>query len=169
MVSKSRIPQDAGLFLGISHIHFHLGKVPVPAAQSPLFIKQSMWLLVGLIGLIAAMTQESEALLRIIKTWKRVSIGSMPGINFKIGGQDCLLVTSGMGMQRAAESASMMLENALICQLISFGIAGAVEPELVIGDVIAVDAVCQWMDGTTTPLLPLTPWVDKELRQLPGF
>jgi hypothetical protein len=53
------------------------------------------------IGLIAAMAQESDALPRRIKRWKRVAVGSLSGKRFELSGQTCLLVTSGMGARRA--------------------------------------------------------------------
>ena len=53
------------------------------------------------IGLIAAMAQESDALLRRFKGWKRVAVGSLSGNRFAQPGGTCLLVTSGTGARRA--------------------------------------------------------------------
>ena len=110
------------------------------------------------IGLIAAIPQESDALLRCIKGWKRIALGSFRGYCFKLSGQTFLLVTSGMGVRRASETARNLVEMNAPRILISFGIAGAVQADLQIGDVITPEAVCQMVQGVPGPLLPLTSW-----------
>ena len=52
-----------------------------------------------------------------------------------------MLVTSGMGMRRASEAARELIKTNAPCLLISFGIAGAVEADLEIGDVVVAEAV----------------------------
>jgi adenosylhomocysteine nucleosidase len=44
--------------------------------------------------------------------------------------------------------------------LISFGIAGAVEADLEIGDVVLAEAVCSLDQGVPGSLMPLEPWPD---------
>ena len=113
-----------------------------------------------MIGLIAAMAQESNALLRSIQGWKRMAVGPFRGKCFQLSGQTCLLVTSGMGARRASEAARALVEMNAPRYLISFGIAGAVEPDLEIGDVVAAETVCRLDHGVPGPLLPLDPWPD---------
>jgi len=110
------------------------------------------------IGLIAAMTQESDALLRCIRGWKRIAVGSLRGARFDLGGQTYVLVTSGMGVRRAGEAARLLVELHAPRLLISFGIAGAVEADLEIGDVILAEAACRLDESGPGPLLPLEPW-----------
>jgi nucleoside phosphorylase len=112
----------------------------------------------AIIGLIAAMPQESDALLRQVHGWKRIVLGSFSGIYFELSGHSCLLVTSGMGVRRAREAAQTLVESNAPRMLISFGIAGAVEADLRIGDVITAEAVCRLDQGTPGPLLPLAAW-----------
>jgi adenosylhomocysteine nucleosidase len=88
------------------------------------------------IGLIAAIPQESKALLRCLKDWKRISLGRFQGIRFRLMDRDCLLVTSGMGVKRAMDSTRILLAAASPHLLISFGIGGAVKDDLHIGDVV---------------------------------
>jgi adenosylhomocysteine nucleosidase len=116
------------------------------------------------IGLIAAMTQESNALLRYVKPWKRIPVGSLRGNCFSFNGQPCVLVTSGMGILRAREAARCLVEIAPLRMLISFGIAGAVEADLQIGDVVLPEAFCRLEKGGIGSLLPLKPWPD-EVRE----
>ncbi len=110
------------------------------------------------IGLIAAMTQESDALLRCIEGWKRIALGSFGCKSFILSGRTCLLATSGMGVRRASEAARNLVEKSTPRLLISFGIAGAVETDLEIGDVVAPESVCRLDQGVPGPLLPLAPW-----------
>ena len=95
------------------------------------------------IGLVAAMTQERDALLRHVSGVETIRLGSARCHKFKISGQECVLITSGMGIRRAGLAAQMMVEAGTPRLFISFGIAGAVEPELEIGDVVAATAFCQ--------------------------
>ena len=98
------------------------------------------------IGLIAAMEQESQALRRMMKGWKRVRVGKYRGFQLEISDQTWVLVTSGMGLRRAKEAAQTLVEAVSPQILVSFGIAGAVETTLNIGDVINAEAVCL-LDG----------------------
>jgi adenosylhomocysteine nucleosidase len=110
------------------------------------------------IGLIAAMTQESDALLRCIKGTKPIRVSAFHGKSFELAGQFCVLVTSGMGMRKASEAARTLIEAVSPRCLISFGIAGAVEVDLAIGDVVAAETVCRLGPEGTTALQQLEPW-----------
>ncbi len=110
------------------------------------------------IGLIAAMKQESNALLRYIKDWKRAELGKFDCKAFKVGEHRCLLVTSGMGSRWASEATSALVEAYVPKILISFGIAGAVQPDLEIGDVVVSEAWCRLSDGVLGSNSPLASW-----------
>jgi adenosylhomocysteine nucleosidase len=116
------------------------------------------------IGIVAAMKQESEALLRRVKGWERIQVGPLRGYSFAVSRQTCVLVTSGMGVRRASEATRILVEKTAQTGtpqlLISFGIAGAVEADLQIGDVILADTVCWFRQGILSPLQPLEDWSD---------
>jgi nucleoside phosphorylase len=116
------------------------------------------------IGLIAAMPQESAALLRCIHGGQRITLGPFSGKIFELSGLTCVLVTSGMGVRRASEAARELVEISPPRLLISFGIAGAVEADLEIGDVVAIKAFCKLVEGVPSPLLPLKPWLEPALE-----
>ena len=94
------------------------------------------------IGLIAAMPQESGALLRHIKDWKRSRLGSFPVYHFQLFDRNCLLVQSGMGLSRAMNAARTLLEKVSPQFLVAFGVAGAVNDDLQVGDVIVARNAC---------------------------
>lgn len=110
------------------------------------------------IGLIAAMPLERDALLRLINGWKRVSERSLDCIRFEVSGQTCLLVTSGMGVRRASQAALDLIGRFAPRALISYGIAGAVEADLRIGDVVLAESVCRLENGELSSCLPLAVW-----------
>ena len=94
------------------------------------------------IGLIAAMPQESDALLRCIRKWERTALGPFRAVRFQLSDRDCLLVTTGMGLQRAVDGTRTLLAAITPRLLISFGIAGAVDDSLQIGDVVIAGSTC---------------------------
>jgi adenosylhomocysteine nucleosidase len=111
------------------------------------------------IGLIAAMPQESEALLRCISKWKPIALGPFRAARFRLSDRDCLLVTTGMGSQRAADGTCALLAAINPHLLISFGIAGAVNDSLHIGDVVVAGST--WLldmglPGQPQPLASLS-------------
>jgi adenosylhomocysteine nucleosidase len=99
------------------------------------------------IGLIAAMPLESKALLQEIKKWRRVTIARYHGAQFRIMDRDCFLITSGVGQKRAIDAASSLLEATKPQVLISFGIAGAINQDLSIGDVVISQQTCLLENG----------------------
>jgi adenosylhomocysteine nucleosidase len=94
------------------------------------------------IGLIAAMPQESNALLHRIKHWKRFATGPFRGIRFQVMDRNCSLVTSGMGLKRARDAARTLITLERPQLLVSFGIAGAINEDLSIGDVVIATNAC---------------------------
>jgi adenosylhomocysteine nucleosidase len=110
-------------------------------------------------GLIAAMPQESAALLRRIENWKRTALGPFRGARFRLAHRDCLLVTTGMGLQRAMDGTRTLLAVTTPHLLISFGIAGTVYDNLHIGDVVVARSA--WLldmglPGQSWPLASLS-------------
>ncbi len=108
-----------------------------------------------MIGLIAALPQESEALLRRVEEWKPAALGSFRAFRFRLGDRDCLLITSGMGLERARDGTRALLAAARLHLLVSFGIAGAVADDLRIGDVVVASHTCLLEKGRSGPFQPL--------------
>jgi nucleoside phosphorylase len=103
------------------------------------------------IGIIAAISQETEALLKHIEKWERVPMGGLRAYRFRILERICLMVESGMGVKRAAFAARALLAVANPQFLISFGVAGAVNDDLQIGDVVVAGETCSWDKGEQGP------------------
>lgn len=116
------------------------------------------------IGLIAAMTSESNALLCYVKQWKRFELGRFDCKSFEIYEKKCVLITSGMGTQRAGQAARELIKTNAPRLLISFGIAGAVEADLDIGDVVVPEVYCELVNGVPQSLQPMNLWPDNALK-----
>ena len=107
------------------------------------------------IGIIAAMPQESSALLHLIKGWERFALGPFRCQHFRLNERDCRLITSGMGLQRAAQATLAVLDTFHPQLLVSVGVAGAVYPDLAIGDVISAWNTCLLDKGALGQFMPL--------------
>jgi adenosylhomocysteine nucleosidase len=118
---------------------------------------------VNLIGLIAATPQESRALLQQLLIWEVNRLGAFPGFCFRLGEQDCLLVESGVGLERAGEATRALLAQGPE-MLIAFGVAGAAQAGLEIGDVVVARHTCQLEQGAVGPMTPLADLTDEARR-----
>jgi adenosylhomocysteine nucleosidase len=87
-------------------------------------------------GIIAAMQQESAAVLRLVSKWERSTLGPYRCQRFQLFERDCWLLTSGMGVKRARQAAHTLTRMISPQLLISVGVAGAVNDDLEIGDVV---------------------------------
>lgn len=110
--------------------------------------------------MIAAMPQESGALLRRIGEWERTMFGPFRGYRFRLFDRNCLLVRSGMGFRRAMDATRALLAGTSPQFLISFGVAGAVKDDLQIGDVIVARVSCLLDKGFPSQFLGLASLTD---------
>jgi adenosylhomocysteine nucleosidase len=107
------------------------------------------------VGIIAAMSPESDAALRLIQRHEHSTVGSFRCDRFRLLDRDCLLFTSGMGLKRAAQATRALIESNCPQLLVSVGVAGAVNPDLEIGDVIIARNTCLLDQGLPGPFQPL--------------
>jgi adenosylhomocysteine nucleosidase len=110
--------------------------------------------------MIAAMPQESGALLRLIREWERTMFGSFRGYRFRLFDRNCLLVQSGMGFRRAMDATYALLAGTSPQFLVSFGVAGAVKDDLQIGDVVVARVTCLLDKGFPSQFLGLASLSD---------
>ncbi len=107
------------------------------------------------IGIIAAMKQESQAVLRLIEQRNCSDVGPFRCQRFRLADRDCWLLTSGMGLKQAAQAARTLIDAADPQLLVSVGVAGAVNADLEIGDVVASGHACLLEQGLPGPFQPL--------------
>ena len=107
------------------------------------------------IGIIAAMSQERDALFRLIEERECTTLGSYRCYRFRLLNRDCWLLTSGMGLKRAAQAAHALMDATGSQLLVSIGVAGAVDDNLEIGDVVASKNTCLLNQGLPGQFQPL--------------
>jgi adenosylhomocysteine nucleosidase len=99
------------------------------------------------IGIIAAMSQERHAVLHLVQRWERTTLGSNRCQRFQLAERDCWLLMSGMGTIRVAQAMRALIDASLPDLLVSVGVAGAVNADLEIGDVVASRNTCLLNQG----------------------
>ncbi len=104
------------------------------------------------IGLLAAMPSESSALLHLLPAFERINIGGFRAARFETSSNHCILLTSGMGMENAGRGARLLIDSFHPDVLVSFGIAGAVRPDLQIGDVVMAERSARLENGAPASL-----------------
>ena len=107
------------------------------------------------IGIIAAMPQESNALLRLIGPRERTDLGAYRYYRFRLLNRACWLLLSGMGLQRATQATLVLIDAASPQVLVSVGVAGAVNAYLEIGDVVVSRKTCRLDKGLAGQFQPL--------------
>ena len=119
------------------------------------------------------MRQESAALLRLIKQREGSDLGAYRCYRFRLLNRECWLLTSGMGCQRAAPATRALIDAASPQSLVSVGVAGAVNADLEIGDVVISKNTCRLDKGLAGPFQPLArlseaAWQAAEQALQPG-
>lgn len=95
------------------------------------------------IGIIVAMQEEQNAIEKVMKKSEEKEI---KGIKFKLGKidkKDCILVQCGVGKVNAARVTQMLMDYFEIEYVINLGSAGALEPNLDIGDIVIGEKLIQ--------------------------
>ncbi|TZE82050.1 5'-methylthioadenosine/adenosylhomocysteine nucleosidase [Calorimonas adulescens] len=89
-----------------------------------------------LIGVIGAMGEEIEILLRKSKIKRKTVIAGMMFIECAIEDVNCILVVSGIGKVNAAVCTQILISNFSVSKIINTGVAGAIDSMLDIGDIV---------------------------------
>jgi adenosylhomocysteine nucleosidase len=110
------------------------------------------------IAFIVAMRQEASPFLRRVGRYRRGFIEAFPLYRFTLSGCECVLIECGIGLERAAQATRVLCATFRPRLLVSFGVAGAPNSDLSVGDVVAVERTCRLDGGTPGPLIPLARW-----------
>ena len=102
-----------------------------------------------LIGVIGAMIEEVEILRDKMEIEDTKKIAGMEFYQGTLDGENVVLVQSGVGKVNAAACAQILVDHFGIDYLINSGVAGALNPDVTVGDiVISTDAVQHDVDAT---------------------
>lgn len=102
-----------------------------------------------MIGIICAVVEEAEALKSVITNIKEEIIHNIKFYVGKLNNNDVVFVQSGIGKVNAAMTTTLLIEKFNVKEIVFSGVAGSVNENLKIGDiVIGVDVVQHDMDVT---------------------
>ena len=94
-------------------------------------------------GLIAALREEIILLVDNIENLKVSKFGVREFYEGSIGGREVVLCLSGWGKVAAASTATTMINQFQVEQLIFIGLAGSLKEQLEIGDIVVADMLVQ--------------------------
>lgn len=96
-----------------------------------------------IIGIIGAMDEEVEILLKNIQLNKKEKKASMEFNVGKLWGKDTIVVRSGIGKVNAAVCAQILIDDYKVNKIINVGVAGGIGTDILPGDVVVADNLIQ--------------------------
>jgi len=97
-----------------------------------------------IIGIIAAMDEELEPLLRDIELERKEVKAKMEFSLGKLYGKEVVLVRSGIGKVNAAICTQILIDDFNVDKIINVGVAGGVEEHIYPGDVVIAENLVQY-------------------------
>jgi adenosylhomocysteine nucleosidase len=104
-----------------------------------------------MIGLIAAMTSEMDAIIACLDNQKEHTISGIKMVSGTIGNQDVIVMLSGVGKCNAALSTTILCEHFKLDEIINIGTAGGLKAEEEVLDAVISTQVVQH-DFDTSPV-----------------
>lgn len=102
---------------------------------------------VSRIGVVSAFEPEWQSLKAGLHDPETVRINGVDFVTGKLAGKDVVLFLSGVSMVNAAMTTQLALDRFGIEAIVFSGIAGGVDPELDIGDVVVADRWAQYLES----------------------
>lgn len=96
-----------------------------------------------IIGIMGAMPEEIEGILPLLANCSKTVTGKRTYLSGQINGIDTVVVFSRWGKVAAAATATALIHEFKITELIFTGVAGAIHPELNIGDIVIAKRLIQ--------------------------
>ena len=95
------------------------------------------------IGIIVAMQEELEEVLKIMSDIEEKEIYGISFVDGKIEKEKVVVVKSGVGKVNAARTTQILIDKLDVTKVINVGSAGALNPSLNIGDIVIADKLIQ--------------------------
>lgn len=108
-------------------------------------------LIVMTIGIIGAMNEEIALLLEALTDKHEVQAAGTTYYTGILYGQNVVICKSGVGKVNAAVTTQVMIDRFDVGKVLFTGVAGAIDPELNIGDIV-ISSACLQHDMDVTPL-----------------
>ena len=121
------------------------------------------------IGIISAMREEIQAILQVLEVHKKSTKGMRTYFEGTLFGEEVVIVFSRWGKVASATTVTQLLNDFKIKEILFTGVAGAIHPEVSIGDIIIGEELYQHdLDGSPlvatyeVPLLGLRSFATNE-------
>ena len=95
------------------------------------------------VGIIVAMQEEFDEILKIMKNIKKIEIYDIIFFKGIIENTNVIVVKSGVGKVNAARTTQILIDKLEVEYIINVGSAGALNPTLNIGDIVIADKLIQ--------------------------
>lgn len=95
------------------------------------------------IGIIFAMSEELEKLLKFLKLEKEYEIFELKFYEGKIYNKNIILVESGVGKVNAARTCQILIDNMKVDYIFNIGVAGGIDDSLNILDIVIAESLVQ--------------------------
>ena len=93
------------------------------------------------VAVVAAMEEELYSLRQRLSDVRRVALPTGSAVRGRLESQEVLLAATGEGAAAAKKRLSALLSDRSIEALLVVGVAGAISPDLAVGDLVAIDSV----------------------------
>lgn len=105
------------------------------------------------VGILGAMDAEIQSVVSQIEGLSVEKVGSRQYHSGKWYGKDVVAVTTGWGKVAAATASAVLIERYNVDKIIFFGVGGAVDAQLNIGDIVVASDLVQY-DLDPSPIFP---------------
>ena len=95
------------------------------------------------VGIIFAMEEELEELLKYLKIEKEYTIFDLSFYEGSINGVYCVMVRSGVGKVNAARATQILIDNIKVDYIFNIGVAGGISKSLKVGDIVIGEKLVQ--------------------------
>ena len=102
------------------------------------------------IGIIFALKEELEALLKVLTLKKQYEIFDLTFYECELDNKEIVLVESGIGKVNSARTAQILIDNMKVDYIFNIGVAGAINPGVSVCDVVVGERLVQH-DFDVTP------------------
>ena len=93
------------------------------------------------VAVVAAMEEELYSLRQRLSDVRRVALPTGSAVRGRLESQEVLLAVTGEGAAAAEKGLSALLSDRGIEVLLIVGVAGAISPDLAVGDLVVIDSV----------------------------
>lgn len=103
------------------------------------------------IGLMGAMDEEVVQILQVLQNQESSVVAGIEFVQGSWYGHEVVVCKSGVGKVNAAVATQLLIDRFQVEQMWFTGVAGAVHPDLVVGDIV-ISSSCQQHDMDVAPL-----------------